>query len=242
VFTLLIALFYGFVLMQKSFILLVLFPVMIVVLFKKRFIAAFLLCCLSGILLLLSVIITNPRLRGKHDTAKVMVAKRSGNSVNVGAAGIVDRVVFVPGEVAAFWFKSIPSSFPFLEGCGYNFLRPFLNCDYRDYAKELYIAKYPEYSNAGFVGNLNAACFMYDYANFGKKGLIIAGIFTSLLMLFVSALFRGTETGLILAINGFPAILLNSTAYTTMLLSGGWGLLLLLFLLFNQSFIKLDKK
>jgi len=147
---------------------------------------------------------------------------------------LLRRAIYVPGKVVADWYRHIPADKPFLRGCGYRVIAPLFGCQYSNYAQELYPVIYPEYAAKDISGNVNAASFMYDYANFGHTGLIIAGIVLGLLMGLLERLFMGAFE-IKLSLLTFPVLMLSSSALTTLVFSGGMGLMVLLFILFRDA-------
>ena len=131
------------------------------------------------------------------------------------------------------WFENIPSKKPFLKGTGYRFYAKLVGKEYHNYAQELYPIIYPKHVEKGFHGNINVASFMYDYSNFGKSGLILAGFILALIFIFIESLFKN-HLLLKVCLNAFPIFMLSSSALTILLFSGGWGLYILLFFLFKK--------
>jgi hypothetical protein len=149
---------------------------------------------------------------------------------------IYKRVMLVPGKMVSDWFKHIPEHKPFLHGCGYHFLAPFLGCEFRNYAQELYPLIYPKYAARGIQGNVNVAHFMYDYANFGKTGIFIGGIFMALIIAIFDTVFSFSIVYKF-SVNTFYVLMLSSSALTTLLFSGGWGIMLFLFFIFKDELL-----
>lgn len=145
----------------------------------------------------------------------------------------------VPGKTVGDWFLLIPDEYPFLNGCGYRFARIF-GCEFTEYSKVFYPRLYPQYAEKGLKGTVNVATFMYEYSNFGKTGLVLAALIVSLLFLFIQKLFDQDFVWLAV-FNFFPALMLSSTSFTTLLFSGGWGLTILLFFIFRSRLITTAK-
>jgi hypothetical protein len=80
---------------------------------------------------------------------------------------------------------------------------------------------------------------MYDYANFGYYGFIIAAFLLALLLNFISVFFNN-QANWILPINGLFILWLSSAAFYSTLFSGGWMLSILLFI-FYKNYIIADK-
>lgn len=247
----LLAAFYSFALMQKSFIITTLFPVIVYSLLNKKwfFTIKYLITVLGVIYGLLYI--TNPQFRKieipkevvqeqkelqeklKNDreyNEAVTMSKRNSSF----AFAIYKRVMLTPGKIVSKWFVHVPKDEPFLYGCGYRFLTPFLGCEYESYSKKLYPHIFVKYAKRGIRGNANAASFMYEYSNFGNIGLVMSGLVLALLLVAVEMVFKG-YFGLKLAINIFYILMLSSSALTTILFSGGWGMMILLFLFFKDK-------
>ena len=75
---------------------------------------------------------------------------------------------------------------------------------------------------------------MYDYANFGRKGLILSGFILAIVFYFVETIFRNNFK-FKLSLNLIPLATLSSQALTTLLFSGGWGLLIGFYYLFIRN-------
>ena len=230
--TLLIGSFYCFGLMQKSFIIILVIPSLIYVSVKKKWLYVF-----TNVLVIVSVVISLGLIANQGDSPELKSKKPDGEE-KVGVldlvGGIKDRVLYVPGKVVANWFQLIPDEKPFLHGDGYNFLAKLRGREYTDYSVELYPIMYPEYAEVGYKGTVNTATFVYDYANFGLKGIMIGGVFLSLFMVVLENLFVHDQL-LKFSLNLFPMVLLSSTALSTLLFSGGWFFLITLYILFLKK-------
>jgi len=156
--------------------------------------------------------------------------------INTSSSSITNRIFLLPGAMVNSWFKVIPEKKPFLNGRGYRFLAPFHGeKGYEDYNQLLYRLIYPGFAKRGFQGNVNVASFMYEYANFGRWGLVLGGVLIGLALFFIEKIFEGF--GLVkLALNGMFVFFLSSIAYTTLLFSGGWVFTVLLFLILKKRF------
>lgn len=146
--------------------------------------------------------------------------------------GITRRVLFVPGSVVAKWFRVFPSVFPYEYGCGYRFLSPLVGCTFKPNALIVYAHYYPERVEKGLQGSMNASHFAEEYANFGPPGLLLSGFLIAGVL--AAAALASARAGLAAAVSvNFPFIMaISSTALHTTLLSGGWGLTLLLTVMF----------
>ena len=141
------------------------------------------------------------------------------------------------GKIVAKWFLNIPKNEPFLYGCGYRMLAPILGCNYKNYGQELYDDIFPKYAAIGIQGNVNTTSFMYDYANFGLAGLVLAGFIMGFLISSIDFIFSFSLM-FKFAINGFYILMLSSSALTTLIFSGGWGLMILLFFIYKSDLLK----
>lgn len=140
---------------------------------------------------------------------------------------LAHRIFIVPGLVVGQWFDNFPDEIAYGYGCGYRFLTPLLDCEFQNYPRILHDILYPELVALGLVGNVNAASMMTAYANFGWAGLAGIAVFHSFVFWAIYALFR-KDPILALPINFSFVLLLSSGDILTMLLSGGWGLALML--------------
>lgn len=240
---------YSIALMPKSNFLTIFLPLLIYVIAKRHFLASLVICTLIYLSMQFISYVANPELRGMVSQNKVEVKEnneqKEGIKVDEGdgfvvrsVKGLMSRVVVVPGRIVSDWFDLIPERFPFLKGCGYHFLTPFNGCQFVDYSTRLYGALYPEYYNQGVRGSVNVASFMYDYSNFGKWGLIYSAMILSIFFCVVDFLFEKESLLLKLSINFYYILALSSSALSTLLFSGGWGLMILLFFLFKNGLRK----
>lgn len=148
--------------------------------------------------------------------------------------GLFDRVAYVPGRVVSQWTTLIPKDIPFGMGCGYRFLAPFLDCEFQNYALIIHDKLYPEYVARGLGGSVNAASMMVGYANFGVIGVLAYAFIQASIAWVIFVLFRNSRH-LILPINIIYLFFLSSSDLLTMLLSGGWSLSILLFLMLARQ-------
>ena len=233
--------FYALSLLQKSFIVTIFLPLIVYTVYEQKWkillISMFII--ISGIVNIYFA--TNPVLRGGKPAKSIVVAEKKGERskyriVVIGKA-ITKRLAIIPGEMVSEWFENIPSKKPFLFGQGYRFIAPFLGKEYVSYSLELYPIMKPKYAEKGIKGSVNAASFMYEYANFGWLGLILSGFLLALIFNFVELIFF-QHTLLKICLNIFPMLMLSSTSLFTLLLTGGWIINILLFVCFSGSFIK----
>ncbi|MEJ6777388.1 MAG: hypothetical protein QNK85_08715 [Crocinitomicaceae bacterium] len=236
-----IGVFYAFSLMQKSYILTVLFPIIILLFFKKKYLQMFVLFITCGIVIVSLVYIQNPQMRGGINNVtnidipsddRIEDDRPHFQKVLV---GLKNRVLIVPGEMVSEWFDKIPNDKPFLNGDGYSFVCNINGHKYRNYATELYPVIRPNFSRRGLKGSVNAASFMYEYSNFGKFGLVLSAFLLALLFVIIEVIFAGNVL-LKISLNLFPVFMMSSGALTTALFSGGWGLIIVLYFIFESDF------
>lgn len=245
--------FYTLSLLQKSYIVTIILPLFIFFLLKQRWWVSL----LSLLFIIISVLyltkVANPHLSNqvtsdiikqeirdttqtiKQPPALLEQPPEGEHKVVTMIKSLTDRVLFVPGKVVSIWFTEIPKSFPYLKGCGFNFLAPILNCEYVDYSHLLYNKEFPEYAKQGVIGSLVTASFMHDYANFGIFGLIISGIILALIFTSIRALFQSHFISQFV-LNFTPVLILGTSALSTLLLSHGWLITLFLFTIYSKKF------
>lgn len=226
-------------LLHKSYIFGFVLPSVILYLARREWLRASMLVGLMLGVIYLLMYAYNPSLRSKNFIAlnleeQELTPEMIEEMEHFGAAwdkrnfsfviGLGSRLMYIPAKMLVGWFRNIPDRRPFLHGCGYRLAAKWMDCDYREYAKELYPFISPEYYARGYKGTVNTASFMYDYANFGLWGLVLAGILHALLFVVLESAF-GADTVLKLALNLFYVLFLSSGAFTTLLLTGGWGIM-----------------
>lgn len=229
---------YSFGLMQKAYILIVLVPLIILTLYRKDWKTLFLNIFVSAAVVVGLMYVSNPEFRGGiNDAPHVEIKAPEGGALFRISKGITKRVFLLPGETVVDWFETIPDKKPFLNGDGYRFIARMKGTEHRNYAKELYPVVYPELAEAGYQGSVNVASFMYEYSNFGRLGLALAGLLLGLLFVFIQAIFKDNVV-MGVSINLFQVFMLSSQALSTALVSGGWGLLIILFFIFKPDLKK----
>lgn len=234
---------YAISLMQKSYIVTLVTPSLIYSIYHKKYLYILKHILVTILYIYALLYITNPMLRNiekpKMPNIELQEQKIVDNNKRnkTFICSIYKRAVLTPGKIVAQWFINIPENKPFLNGCGYRLIAPILGCEHVNYGQELYEDIFPNYAARGIKGNVNVAYFMYDYANFGRIGLIIAGIIMAFLLCILDLLFSFNILYKF-AINGFYILMISSSALTTLLFSGGWGLFILLFIIFKNDLIK----
>lgn len=235
-----VGLFYTFSLMQKSHVLSFLMPVLLYSLFTKKWIFVFKYTMSIALIIVGLVFVSNPPLRGGENDLKEASSKaikvQEESAFQKISSSLVKRVFILPGEMVGNWFEIIPEHKPFLRGTGYKSYCKITHQEYHDYNLELYPVIYPEYAKKGVQGSVNAAHFMRGYSNFGNAGLIQSAIFLAVVFLVMNLLFKNTGIEMKLTLNLFPVFLLSSGSLTTILFSGGWCLVMVLYWLFKKEF------
>jgi hypothetical protein len=228
--------FYTFSLMQKSYIVTFLLPSIIYTVLNKKYWQTLLHLSLIVCVSITLTLIANPEI--KNETNFEIENNIDAPQSKLGRIiyGLSMRVFIVPGKVVAEWFDNIPAKKQFLYGKGYRLYANLSGMEYHDYSSELYPILRPQYAQQGLTGTVNSASFMYDYANFGKIGLILSGLVLAIYLLFVETVFHN-DVVLKLSLNCFQVFLLSSTALTTSIFSGGWFVIILMYILF-KPFIK----
>lgn len=233
-----IAVFYGFILMQKSFILLILMPLGIVALFQAKWLYFAKVVITSVVVVFTLSYIQNVTMRGGLNDIRMEYEPAPPTTSGLFGrlfGGLQNRVMIVPGKMVVKWFELVPKEKPFLCGNGFSFYSKLTGGTFHDYSRELYPYVYVENAKHGLVGSVNAAGFMRGYSNFGTAGLIISALFLALILVMVESIFTGSLLYKC-AFNAFPVLVLSSASLTTLLISGGWCLIILLFIIFKENF------
>jgi hypothetical protein len=232
-----IAVIYSFALMQKSIIMYVLIPIGIVSVYDRKWLYTLKFIITSILVIFSLTYIQNVQLRGGINDIKMNYEKEPTAATLIGklALGLKRRVILVPGKMVVKWFDHIPKDKPFLYGNGFKIFSKLSGETYHDYARELYPYVYKENAKHGLVGSVNVASFMRGYSNFGQIGLIISALFLAIILVFVEMVFKNNRLPNI-AFNTFPIVFLSSTSLSTILITGGWSLTILLFLMFKDDF------
>jgi hypothetical protein len=176
------------------------------------------------------------RLLGHHgDRSKVFLPDvvrkdKDTNTLSLAVDTLYRRVFLVPGNVMTSWFSLVPSYLPFAEGCGYRWLAPLIGCKYVAYSVVVNSIENPGLGSRGVRGSMTAASFVEDYANFGKVGLVVSGMVMAAILAIIGRLF-GTAWQANIALNAVPLILLLELPLSTVILTGGWIVTLLLYLI-----------
>lgn len=229
---LIMAAFYAFAMMQKSFIVSMLAPLTLLMLLQRKFLQVGLLAALATAIL----VFQTSQLSHLINTDKTYTNKSSEPVTWMSVPkGLLKRVFIVPGEVVSKWFDVVPEKKPYLYGDGYKFIAKLKGHRFVEYNEELYPVIRPEYARQGMKGTVNVATFMREYANFGYAGLVLAGCILGFFFVLLERLFQKHKL-LFITLNVFPILLLSSTNLLTLLLSGGWIITILMYLVFRQQY------
>jgi hypothetical protein len=224
--------FYSLALMQKSFIFSVLTPITIYMIIKRNYLH---LLVLVGVLLTTLFILTAQLSHlVESDESYTNKPEEPTNWTTI-PKGLAKRVFIVPGEMVSLWFSAIPDQRPFLYGDGYNLIAKMKGHRFVDYNEELYPLFRPEYTSQGLKGTVNVASFVREYSNFGYAGLVIAAVFLASFLYFLERLFVKNKL-LFISLNAFPILLLSSSNVLTILFSGGWAVIIVLYLIFKPQY------
>lgn len=232
---------YALSLLAKSFVITLFIPLWIAFIVNgkwKQFIALSLFFFLSTFAL--STAANPQKLRSSTELEGVAAAVPEDEGVKehglLGDAilGIGKRIILMPGWTVAAWFEHIPTDQPFVHGGAIRPLAALLNIPFVDLTERMYDLEYPEMAAQNVPGTLGTASFMYGYANFGKWGLAASGVITALMLAFAQACFGGRwRWAMVLSV--FPLLALSGSALPTVLITHGWALTLLLFLVLRPK-------
>jgi hypothetical protein len=236
--------FYSVSLIAKSYVLTLFLPVTVYSFLNKKFLDSIIFSAIfiGGIYFLIYA--TNPQLQPDNADFKKEVKEDHNDSeifdLDEGMSDMIapansliyTRIILVPGKMVSDWFRVIPNEKPFLNGAGYRFIAPFIGTEFVEYSKELYAVFYPHFAEKGFEGTVNVASFMYEYANFGFIGLLLSGLILALIIFFVELLYKN-DLSLKISLNTFYILMLSSSALSTIIFSGGWFMVVFLFILYK---------
>ncbi len=232
--------FYALAMLQKSYILNLLTPLIILLLIKKEYLKTSVFLLISTVIIF-TLVGFGSKFKQKSDTKshnntteiKGVDAQNKYNAPVRYTIGIARRIMVVPGEMVSGWFDVIPSKVPFLYGNGYRLISKLRGTEYHDYSSELYPLLRPSFISRGLTGTVNVASFMRGYSNFGVPGLIVSCVFISLFLFLLEYIFSGNKK-IFIALNAYPILLLSSGNILTLLLSGGWIITILLMICFSN--------
>lgn len=144
--------------------------------------------------------------------------------------GLAARLFYVNGLVVTQWMDSYTTDFPFENGCGYAWFAALANCDFVNVPYKIWLKYYPNLHERGLVGSVTSANYVNGFANFGTAGVIASGLGIGVILIFLNALFPSRSLGV--ALSATPLALTFESPLSTLLHSGGWGLTIVLALVF----------
>jgi hypothetical protein len=247
--------FYGLSLLNKMFVVILFAPLILHLCFSTRLYTAARMVLIPLAALALLVFVQNPQIRPETWTprdkatasGKPLVvegyASKHTQSATYPALQFIEtiylRVFIVPGEVVTAWFSNIPENLPFANGCGYRLVAAARGCEFRFYPSLVHDIENPRLVAEGVHGTMTAAGFMEDYANFGTKGLVLSGVLLALVLTLIARLFAGNWRWALI-LNFIPISMMLELPLTTVMLTGGWALTLLLYYLFRARLKEAD--
>jgi hypothetical protein len=254
--TVVLGTFYGLSLLNKMFVVILFAPLILHLCFSKRLYAAARMMLIPLAALALLVFVQNPHIRpetwtprdkatasGKPLVVEGYVSRKYTESATYPALQFIEtiylRVFIVPGEVVTAWFNNIPARLPFADGCGYRLVAVVRGCEFRFYPSLVHDIENPRLVKEGVHGTMTAASFMEDYANFGAKGLVLSGILLALVLTLIARLFAGNWRWALI-LNFIPISMMLELPLTTVMLTGGWALTLLLYYVFRARLKEAD--
>jgi hypothetical protein len=166
----------------------------------------------------------------EEERARLGIRVDRSSSLYVAYDTIYRRTIDVPGQVITAWFRHIPSKIPFAHGCGYRWLAAIKGCEFRFVPAEINRLERPDLARLGVEGTMTAASFMSEYANFGIWGLAASGCVLALLLAALGLVFRD-DWKAALAMTAVPIMLLMEIQLSTVILTGGWFLTILFYLM-----------
>lgn len=262
--TVLLGTFYGLSLLNKMFVVILFAPLMLHLLFTRRFFRAVGISFIPVAALALLVFVQNPHVRpeawtlrekataaGKPLVVQEYVERKTTKDLSVNnvkspsypmrqfVETIYLRIFVVPGEVVTAWFTNIPGKLPFANGCGYRLVAAMRGCEFMFYPSLVHDIENPVLVAEGVHGTMTAASFMEDYANFGAKGLVLSGVLLAFVLTLVARLFAGNWRWALI-LNFIPISMMLELPLTTVLLTGGWALTLVLYYVFRARLKEAD--
>ena len=223
---------YAISLVQKSYIITLFVPLWVAFLISKRWWSFSLLT--GGFVLITALLLLVAQPEKLDRDAVADDGKPKKGLVEDLVTSVMRRVVLMPGWTVSAWFEYIPEQIPFQEGSAVRPLALVLGKPYHALDREVYDIEYPVEAAKHTEGTMGSASFMYGWANFGLVGLLLSGVITAVVLRLITLLFAGDWRWAI-CVNVFPLLVLSSVALTTVLLTHGWAVTLLLGTLFRPS-------
>jgi hypothetical protein len=227
---------FALALVTKAYIVMLMFPLLTYQVAKYRFGGAFFSVLAIVIVLSANVILPDKSLVAPmrpvpdHATGLESYARgwlQGGASV---ADALSHRLLHGNGLTVTQWMDTYTTDWPLEKGCGYRWFAPFVPCDFEPLPYKIWLKYYPELSAKGLYGTVSVANYIYAYANFGTIGIIASGIGMGLLLGFLGTAIPGAILGV--ALNTSFLALSFEAPLTTLLNSGGWGIVILLTVIF----------
>jgi len=254
--TVVLGTFYGLSLLNKMFVVILFAPLILHLCFSGRLYTAARMMLIPIAALALLVFVQNPQIRpetwtprdkatasGKPLVVEGYVSRKQTESASYPALQFIEtiylRVFIVPGEVVTAWFNNIPANLPFADGCGYRLVAAVRGCEFRFYPSLVHDIENPRLVKEGVHGTMTAASFMEDYANFGAKGLVLSGVLLAFVLSLIARLFAGNWRWALI-LNFIPISMMLELPLTTVMLTGGWALTLLLYYVFRARLKEAD--
>lgn len=186
--------------------------------------------------------IRNPKLQAEVSRLRAQITQPRESEVLSGIESyfqfvdtVYRRVFVIPGQVVSAWFHRIPADVPFAEGCASRPIASLKGCEFINMPRLINDLERPQLAEQGIQGTMTAASFMEDYANFGARGLILSGVLLGLVLAVIGSIFNASWRWS-LVINLIPISLLVELSLTTVLLSGGWLISILLYWILRGDF------
>ncbi|MCB0772355.1 MAG: hypothetical protein KDB93_03180 [Flavobacteriales bacterium] len=231
---------YAASLLAKSFVVTLFVPLWIAFLIGRRWMRFGTLSAVFALLIIALSTVANPQklqfqaVGPNGNTEAVDEGVREHGFLGDAVLGVGKRILVMPGHTVAEWFMHVPADVPYAKGGAIRPLAAVLGVPYTDYTEKIYDLAYPDMAAQHVPGTMGSASFMYGYANFGAWGLAASGLITALMLLLVQAIF-GTRWRWALVLNVFPLLALSASALPTVLITHGWAITILLYLLFRPA-------
>lgn len=152
-------------------------------------------------------------------------------SFEIVAEGIWTRMFAVNGKIVTQWLETFPADKGFQHGCGYRWVAAFKHCEFVKLPDMIWMKYHGELNKEyGLVGTVSAPHYINSYANFGEDGVLLSAIGMALLLVLVNSIFTNPIQNI--AFNGSFIAMAFQTPLTAMLNSNGWGLTILMVMVF----------
>lgn len=152
-------------------------------------------------------------------------------SVEIVAQGIWTRLFAVNGLIVTEWLETFPADKGFQHGCGYRWYAALKGCEFVKLPDMVWMKYYADlHKEYGLVGTVSAPHYINAYANFGEDGVLFSAIGMAILLVLLAAIF--TDPVQNIAFNGSFLALALQTPLTSMMNSNGWGLTIIMVMVF----------